>query len=261
MVTKLAKLIIEHPRRCHRDSPSVKARKDLQRVLPFAHFFECSSIYLPAWDLLGKDGSVTQMIRGLFLPFPVTWIEYTDDKKTVAVCFAQNDLENKAASFRSGIARFMCMEKGIKSYFCIGNVDFNLENDNIDIETNDGAFWDKSESMEQLARLFVVSCIMLALINETRVTQQINQKRRTRVPLGDNRPFGKWPLLGWKKVVLRIGEDVQTEPNNGRLTGRRALHWVRSHLRFVNGKIVIVRAHTRGDASLGMINTKYEVKT
>ena len=72
---------------------------------------------------------------------------------------------------------------------------------------------------------------------------------------------GKPPLPTMTRIVLKRSAEelakntIQMHAVNADQTerGKRRLHDVRSHLRLKNGKIEIVRAHKRGDASLGSV--------
>lgn len=70
-------------------------------------------------------------------------------------------------------------------------------------------------------------------------------------------------LRPWTEIVLEV-----TEPRDGagadacaaeRMSGRKALHFCRSHLRIQNGRLTRVRAHWRGDAALGIVQSRYKV--
>lgn len=72
---------------------------------------------------------------------------------------------------------------------------------------------------------------------------------------------GKASLPTMTRVVLRRSAQELTRNTiqmhavnvEKKETCRRRLHDVRSHIRLKNGKIEIVRAHKRGDASLGLV--------
>lgn len=72
---------------------------------------------------------------------------------------------------------------------------------------------------------------------------------------------GKFPLRAWTEILL----DVRPPQIDGgadheaRLSGRKALHFCRSHLRIKMGRLELVRAHWRGDPALGIKRSRYKV--
>lgn len=76
------------------------------------------------------------------------------------------------------------------------------------------------------------------------------------------KPVGKFPLHAWTEILLQIAspKDVSAEPSiEAHLTGERALHFCRANIRVRLGQLEIVRAHWRGDASLGIKQSRYKV--
>ena len=68
-------------------------------------------------------------------------------------------------------------------------------------------------------------------------------------------------LHPWTEIKLSVSPSAAggEEAVGERLIGQRALHFCRSHLRLRRGRLEIVRAHWRGDAALGMKQTRYRV--
>jgi len=102
---------------------------------------------------------------------------------------------------------------------------------------------------------------MLALINTPRVIG-----RRQHMPhvglerkLGRARGMvGRFPLQAWNEIILEVanprfdGEDHETH-----LTGHKALHFCRAHLRIRFGQLEFVQSHWRGDPAIGMKRSRY----
>ena len=64
------------------------------------------------------------------------------------------------------------------------------------------------------------------------------------------------------EIKLEITEpvDASHDPSmEAHYTGDRALHFCRAHLRIRLGKLEIVRSHWRGDASLGIKQSRYRL--
>jgi hypothetical protein len=73
---------------------------------------------------------------------------------------------------------------------------------------------------------------------------------------------GKFPLQGWTEILLKVSKPVEIddgEPHEAHLTGRRALHFCRKHIRIRNGQLEHVSAHWRGDPALGIKQSRYTV--
>jgi hypothetical protein len=76
---------------------------------------------------------------------------------------------------------------------------------------------------------------------------------------------GKFPLHAWTEISLCIdttgrsvcGENQEVE---ARLSGQKCLHFVRSFLRWRLGRLERVMAHWRGDSSLGIKRSRYNVR-
>ena len=74
---------------------------------------------------------------------------------------------------------------------------------------------------------------------------------------------GKFPLHAWTEIKLQVAKPVEIddgEPHEAHLTGRRALHFVRKHIRIRLGQLEYVSAHWRGDPSIGIKRSRYTVK-
>lgn len=73
---------------------------------------------------------------------------------------------------------------------------------------------------------------------------------------------GKFPLHAWTEIKLEIAKPIEIddgEPHEAHLTGRRALHFCRKHIRIRFGKLEYVSAHWRGDAALGIKQSRYRL--
>jgi len=79
--------------------------------------------------------------------------------------------------------------------------------------------------------------------------------------LKDRPNIGHFPLHAWTEILLRVEppKDASDEEHEARLTGQRALHFCRAHLRIRCGRLEVVRAHWRGDASLGVKRSRYRL--
>lgn len=121
-----------------------------------------------------------------------------------------------------------------------------------------GASHDPDEAA--LAALVVSVC--LAIINTPRLIS-----RREHPPhRGLRREMARSDcsnieLRAWTEIRLEVTPRLATGDLSmpERLTGRKCLHFCRSHLRVQNGRLVVVRPHWRGDAALGVKQQDYRV--
>jgi hypothetical protein len=114
---------------------------------------------------------------------------------------------------------------------------------------------------KELARLQALSLYAyLVMINSPRVIG-----RRQHPPhkvLQKGFAGGHFPLHAWTEIKLEVTKPTlidDGEPHQARLTGLRALHFCRAHVRIKNGKLEYVTAHWRGDASIGIKRSRYAV--
>ena len=71
---------------------------------------------------------------------------------------------------------------------------------------------------------------------------------------------GKFPLRGWTELTLAVSPPaVDGQEHEVRLTGGKALHFCRAHLRIRLGQVELVKPHWRGDPALGIKQTRYRV--
>jgi hypothetical protein len=73
---------------------------------------------------------------------------------------------------------------------------------------------------------------------------------------------GSFPLHAWTEIRLEVSKPPEIDdggPHEARLTGRRALHFCRAHLRIRYGQLEYVSPHWRGDPSVGIKQSRYIV--
>jgi hypothetical protein len=102
---------------------------------------------------------------------------------------------------------------------------------------------------------------LLALINSPKVigrVQHMPHRRLVKAFAG-----GSFPLHAWTEIKLDVAKPLgidDGEPHEARLTGRRALHFCRAHIRIRLGLLEYVSAHWRGDPSIGIKQSRYVVE-
>lgn len=71
---------------------------------------------------------------------------------------------------------------------------------------------------------------------------------------------GLYPLHGYQHITLNLDIERQIGKQVATATGTMPLHTVRAHLRLLaTGKVVVVRAHQRGNPQFGIRKAHYEV--
>ncbi len=199
------------------------------------HCFECSAIVDLACDL-SDSGKLRDLIEDtFFLPAPKTWIE-----------------------FRWGDTRHgWLLSEGKSDPMC-----------RIILERPDKFAvreWDLTghEDGDQDMRGMVLA--MLAMINTPKIVgrQQFMPHRGLERALTRQMGVGRFPLHAWTELKLSVSKPIEIddgEPHEAHLTGRRALHFCRAHLRIRLGQLEFVTSHWRGDPALGIKQTRYVVQ-
>lgn len=243
------------------------------------HCFECSEVFELACEHFGEGKlKALEMAaqRYSFLPAPKTWIEFYNAHNKARHGFLlieDGDVIKGMLAFQSP-TDFWSMP----FYFLIPHIrnehpDFAAEIHHVgsaQVPTND--IEARRRVLEQLewfqercqnAAMFTPG--LLAFINTPRVIG-----RRQHMPhAGLQRKIakakgmvGKFPLHAWTEIKLevmppRIDRSASGDPHEARLTGAKALHFCRCHLRVRLGQLELVSAHWRGDPALGMKQSRY----
>jgi hypothetical protein len=256
-------LMLPHKRRTFVDAGGIS--EEMKGI----HCFECTDIAKLAFDLFDKwrEHQSSLSLDTNFLPAKRTWIEYE--------CEARE---------RRG---FLLVDKGsgtwscqfaIKDYDsgqlystpCVVQLADLKSSDDIKYRLLHGAYQDPPKYKKQLVD-WVTSVTpslyaFLACINTPRVIgRDIHPPHRglQRALLARKDEVGDFHLREWTEIKLSVtppGDAPGDGPHTGQLTGRKALHFCRSHLRIASGQLVLVRGHWRGDASLGIKRSRYVVK-
>jgi len=224
-----------------------------------------------------------------FLPAPATWLEYQNGTGRFGYLLVQKtDTTASCVSFlaedmRGGIA-FIPMPHADLPLLSTADADNFAVDSALTIQGLDEKYlekapvftefgipkarwdtsnvdWDKVLSAEQVRayRLYA----MLSIINSPKIIERSTHKPSSGLQKRLNRKASKpFELLPWHEILL----DVQPPPdgeghtgNGERLTGPKALHFCRSFIRIRLGKLERVRAHWRGDPSLGVSQASYRM--
>jgi hypothetical protein len=247
-----------------------------------AHCFEVSECIELALDLLFhrhgdgdlKDKSL-HTIGSLqdvtsFLPAKLTWLEWykpLTGTREGALLFEDNGrikfvLTNELNGTLTSYLGAMSLPKIFVT--CTGEYSFEYQNyDFADV------FGIAAETKLSLTRYYagtgLLIHVLLSFINTPKVfgrRQHMPHRGLERALLAQQKAIGKFPLHAWTEIKLEVAvpKDLSEEAEHeDHLTGRKALHFCRAHLRHMNGALVFVRPHWRGDASLGIKRSRYNV--
>lgn len=124
----------------------------------------------------------------------------------------------------------------------------------------------EAEFEREMRRDAVLLFGALAFINSPRIIgrrQHMPHRGLERELLRQQKVIGKFPLHAWTEIVLEVTPPKEADGQHeyeAHLTGKRALHFVRAHLRIRDGKLSFVKAHWRGDAALGIKQSRYRLR-
>lgn len=268
-------------------------------LAPFPHdvkCFEVTAVGDLAHELAQQAyerGSVVESLA--FLPAPVTWLEqrYTREDGTSALqAYLLVDQGDNTASVASTIGAdinsrtvFLPISLGSLRLLDASDpdgwaIDATLVNQGVDpvsygrtlvrglYPLRSGVYVPPRErdpddalddNQERSWRLYAT----LSLINSPRIVARSERQASSKLSKFLNRKGdGQYNLLPWHEVFLDITPPPEaTEAADGatRLTGPRALHFCRQHIRIKRGKLEMVRAHYRGSAEVGIAQTQYRV--
>lgn len=242
-----------------------KANKPkLRNVLEDTHFFEVNEI-IPMIKELGslKHDNLSSALSTLgFLPAPKTWIEYKSHLCGHKIALYLEEIDN----FTSEV--HLIWPDGAQH---LGR----LVGNTCDCITDGGLYCFPDEIAELIrhyntdAGKFAMEMIayahhILTIINSPHIIgrQQHMPHKGLESRLIKTFGIGKFPLHAWTEIKLHVAKPIEIddgEPHEAHLTGKRALHFCRKHIRIRLGKLEYVSAHWRGDASIGIKQSRYKV--
>jgi len=234
-------------------------------VLTEAHCFDTTAVHEIAVSL-GRDFAKhpDHVGRLAFLPAPLTWIEFAQDGGRAGILLKQACKHGEPFAAAVSMAAWLPEEGKWGSYFA-GIL--ALKGDIAERGVPSMHWHTELDSVNHQEAARLITYANLALINTPRVIG-----RRQHLPhAGLQRKLahakglvGKFPLHAWTEIKLevtppRLDRSATGEPHETRLTGAKALHFCRCHLRIRLGQLELVSAHWRGDPALGMKQSRYVV--
>lgn len=219
----------------------------IAKSLSDVHCFEVSGIWESDGEQLPKASKFDK--RNIFLPArDHTWFEFSakcfshrsaisawhrDNNEIHFILFIE---DNRDYLINAGWGRITTQDDG----------NFLIEGDEMTVNIADAILW------------------TLSMINQPKFInqKQIMPHRGLEKKLINKFGVGKFPLRAFTEITLAVGvtfDMISTELQEAHFTGGRCKHWVRSFRRTVNGKEQLVRDHWRGDAALGIKQSRYRV--
>jgi hypothetical protein len=238
---------------------------DVYEILPKLddiHCFECTDVIDLADDLGSQIADFGVDTSRAFLPAPKTWIEFDEGGvKTGLLLIQSGDHASVRCIMRSHDApgsEIWFGRIGLKS--CAFDspkcVFYRPPDVNAEPPLFDEAAWESQR--DSILGL-------LAIINTPRIIGRRQHMPHRGLERDLTRKFkliGKFPLHAWTEIRLEVSvpRDISGEASTeAHLTGQRALHFCRAHIRIRLGRLEIVKAHWRGDASLGIKQSRYRL--
>jgi hypothetical protein len=244
---------------------SIPALSDLLAAVPF-ETTEISTLAVAVATKLAGDMNVglAQITKDdlAFLPAPQTWIEWQSDVNDRLGCLITQD-EHGACS---ALVRFFGLRPNkpvralaVTKVLLKGNPNFSqgaiLRHLGVGAPDSYG---------EWVANFTFHTMGLLAFINTPRVIgrqQHLPHVGLQRKLAASKGLVGKWPLQAWHEIKLEVRppKEAGDALHETHLTGERAQHFVRAHLRIRLGQLEFVSSHHRGNPALGIKQTKYRL--
>jgi hypothetical protein len=267
------------------DRRTFEDRYGLMHKLSDAHTFEISQIAevvddlyrRMAWSVTKRDETLdlnSEVMQGsvlAFLPAPKTWIEWKEEwegETLTTGVLIQSDTKELPADLQGG-SHALCVlaMKSHRRAKSMGRLFLPLGREKLltrwrKVKNENEAL----ENVESQVAWILTIYASLAVINTPKIIGRIkhapNPSLEKRLLNGRRSP-GKFTLHPWTEIVLHVNKPAEIddgEPHEAHLTGRRAFHFCRQHLRIMNGQLVLVRAHFRGDPAIGIKRSRYSVR-
>lgn len=245
-----------------KDRRTIEDRCGLLSMMDDIHCFEITDVLplvIQCLTSIARGGGMDEALA--FLPAPKTWIEWRlHDGSRVGYLL---DAGRDALAPQSWAA---LMVPGQRIVTLSESISLPL------LQRESEGFPNPTKAIEKWVEKTELSSVGLCLgaipiINTPRVIgrRQHMPHRGLERALVRARPMvGKFPLHAWTEILLRVSppQDASGEASNeAHLTGQRALHFCRAHLRIRMGKLERVSAHWRGDAALGIKRSRYLVSS
>lgn len=224
------------------------------------HCFEVTEVAELAGELFSADKIMLAAEQLCFLPAPKTWIEYRcafDTPPARRVGYLIEEAQDQTAIVTYAMlcadGDIRCQEQSFRlpliNHPAVGCVCPELGSTIFDKQVI------SHHGFEVVA--------FLAMINTPKVIgrrQHMPHAGLQRAIARSHGMAGKFPLRAWTEIKLEVGlPRSDGELHEARLSGHKALHFCRAHLRVRRGRVEFVTAHWRGDPALGIKRSRYRL--
>jgi hypothetical protein len=260
----VSELTLPLNKRTFRDSGSVL--RDMGDI----HCFECSDIQELAASF-GRELTKADepSIKLQFLPAERTWIEFKRQEGRFGLWCSKANHKNKeiiaikicCADASGGFGSF-------PFFFAIDTENWSGKEFSEIVMVNPNStinHMELNKTKSNINGMIRDALGYIACINTPKVIgrkQHMPHRGLERALLQQQKIIGKYPLNAWHEIKLEVTPTMDCSHLPGyeaRLTGRKALHFCRAHLRIKRGKLEIVKQHWRGDPALGIKQARYRV--
>jgi hypothetical protein len=239
------------------------------------HCFEVSDIFGVADEIMTATLEHDLVNSLLFLPAPKTWIEFkTEGRQRVGFLLAQHAEGVLTCCIASGAMEgpysFSTFPKplmaSLKAPFHVTvSEQHNLVNSDVDPDVV-RRIMEKADASKICDSMQELLPKILVCINSPRVFGQkthLPHRGLQRELIKQQKLVGRFSLQAWTEIVLEVRPPQNLVDETGceaHLTGRKALHFVRAHVRIKQGRLEWVSSHWRGDAALGIKRSRYKLR-
>jgi hypothetical protein len=260
---KLAKFLID--RKARKGTFWEDNSSRLRSALDDIHCFEVTEIvpHLPQMiAALRQDTSKASSVFETysFLPAPKTWIEYKNPICGRLGYLLCEDKERQVARVD------LLFDKGATH---LGEISLCSSN----ISSAGGVYllppafrqrYSDADGPMLIDSLLAAPQFFLLFVNSPKIIGRRQRmphaglERRLTRALG----YGSFPLHAWHEIKLEVAKPVEIDdgkPHEAHLTGARALHFCRAHLRVKQGRLEYVSSHWRGDPAVGVKRARYRL--
>lgn len=213
----------------------------------------------PAHMLLRSMVEEHPFMKGAFFPAGAFWLEFDSEAGRTAGLWMGDGLRKERLS---SCGEDGSPKRGMLTLFTMDHLYLGLRGTmHLDLDT--GECRDAQQpphvgftTLEEDARRFFSSWARLMASPKTHTTvvhdlAKLNKRRAA---------AGKPPKYSYREIRVQLGPPQErTRGPREEPVARRCLHFVRCHTRIKQGHMELVRAHWRGDASLGTHFPRYRV--
>lgn len=234
----------------------------LRHFLSNAHFFDVSAtapLLRETTEIVKKmpEQDADEMIgRCAFLPAPMTWIEWknplVDGGRIALLAVEKGDWAHVVHIWEHG--------SGNTGRISLRDSTWQTE----EVFTPVPPKLSAQVGRDLFRQLLMHLHFWLLLINSPQIIDRAQHKAHAGMQKKLRHSLGQkaFQLKGWTEIKLRVAKpsDIDDgEPHTSYITGKRALHFCRKHIRVRHGKLEYVRSHWRGTPESGIVRSRYKV--